>query len=108
MGQNAQAVLSQYPGGTLPIYNITATGSLKAASGCLYQLIVQNVGTSGSITFSDMLTGGTPAAGNQILTLTTAQLTAAPGGILKVEWPFKTGLNVSAISGGIIVNASIQ
>jgi hypothetical protein len=107
MSQNAIPVYSQYPGGLTPIYDIAATGSVKASNGCLYQIIVQNAGSGGSITFSDMLQGGTPAAGNQIITLTTAQLTAAPGGILKIEWPFKTGLNVSAISGGIIVNASI-
>ena len=109
MGTTPIATYSQFPGGNTSTLNITAAKVVKGAPGCLYRIVVQNAGTSGVLTINDLAATSGAAAGNQIISLTTAQLTAilaANGGIITLEWPCLTGIAVTTISGGIVIDTS--
>jgi hypothetical protein len=94
-------------GGTLSNLNVTAAKVVKGAPGRLSRIVVQNAGTSGVLTINDLASTSGAAAGNQLISLTTAQLTsiiAANGGVITLEAPALTGIAVTTISGGIVAN----
>jgi hypothetical protein len=108
MGQNL-AFTIQGIGGIHTSLNIAAATVVKNAAGTLFGLMIENVGVAGVLTLSDLATTTGAAAGNQILTLTTAQLTsilAASGPYIDFAWPCAAGIAVTTISGGIVVAAS--
>jgi len=109
MPQGPISVFSQYAGGSKSSINITAAAVVKAAPGCLYRIVIQAAGTSGTLTISDLATTSGAAAANQIISLTSAQLTTLignNGGVVTLEWPCQTGIAVTTCSGGIVANVA--
>lgn len=98
------AVFSQWLGGSNTALNVAAAQVVKGKPGTLYRILIQAVGTSGTLTINDCATTGAAAAGNQILTLLTANLTV--GQVITLDWPCLTGIVISACSGGIVVSVS--
>jgi mRNA-degrading endonuclease toxin of MazEF toxin-antitoxin module len=103
MSQNL-AVQIQNLGGNNSALNVAAAKVIKNTNGTLFRVLVQAVGSGGTLTLNDVATVSGAAAGNQILTLLTASLTV--GQVISLEWPCLTGIVVSACSGGIIVSIS--
>lgn len=86
------------PGGTQAHLGITAAEVVKLGPSVLVRIVVQSAGTGGTLTLNDTDTVGHAAAGNQILSLTNAQLTA--GQQILLEWPIGTGIVVSSVPTG--------
>lgn len=95
------------PGGVQAHLGITATEVVKLGPSVLVRIIVQSPGTGGTLTLNDTDTVGHAASGNQILSLTNAQLTA--GQQIVLEWPIGTGIVVSSVpTGGGSVSISFS
>jgi hypothetical protein len=100
------AVFTQWLGGNNTLLNITAptVNAIKGPNTTLYRVVVQAVGSGGTLTLNDVATAAAAAAGNQFYTALTANLTV--GQVITLDWPCKVGLCVSACSGGIVVAMS--
>jgi hypothetical protein len=101
MGQNFATTITGL-GGISSSLNIAAAKVVKPTLGTLFRVLVQAVGTTGTLTLNDCATVAAAAAGNQILTLLTANLTV--GQVITLDWPCQTGIVVSVCSGGIVVS----
>lgn len=91
MGQTI-VVQNARPSGTQQKYNITAAAVVKAFPGVLSKISCNVACTT--FTVNDCATTGAAAASNQIW---SGALTA--GQVLPLDWPCKTGIVVSAITG---------
>lgn len=105
MAQNQNfATYVQNAGGSQSLLNQAATVQVKNSKGVLRRIVVETAGSGGSLTLNDLQIGGTPAAGNQVITLTNTQLnaivTANNGGPVVLDLPFMKGIMVSAIPTG--------
>lgn len=85
-------------GGVNSALDITAAKVIKATPGRLIRVVVNVVGTAGSLTLNDTTTTGGAAAANQILTIAFGSLTV--GQVLTLEWPCSSGIVVSAVPTG--------
>ena len=88
-------------GGTTPVYGVTAPAVIKAANGRLARIIIIAPGsTSGGWTFNDCATLAAANAANTIWTLAYNGALNVAGQVINLDWPFTTGLVVSAVPGG--------
>jgi len=79
--------------------NITAATVVKATAGRICKITVNTV-TSASLVVSDVATTGAVAAGNLVLSVAAAQLTA--GQIINLDFPCTTGIVVNPGTGGVV------
>lgn len=93
MGQSPFATFNTNPGGSKTALNMTAIGQIKNSRGALRKLLVQVAASAGTLTLTDMVTGGTPAIGNQVAAIPSAALTA--GAIITVDAPFSNGIAIT-------------
>lgn len=99
MAVNPLAVYPQNPGGLFRALNITAATVVKNLPGQIYRIIVNTVGTAGSLTINDNnATGGTNNAANTILTIPFGSLTL--GQVITLECDTNVGITVSAVTTG--------
>ena len=89
-------------GGLLTVLDITAAAVIKASAGRVNQVLVSwtTAPTGGVITLNDCATTGTAAASNVIFSTTYSQLVLGGGNILYLQFPFFTGLVLSAVPTG--------
>lgn len=84
---------SSNPGGSVIKFNMTAIGQIKNTPGTLRRLFVQVAGTTTNLVLNDTNSTGTPAIGNQILTIPPASLVA--GAIIIIDAVCANGITVS-------------
>jgi hypothetical protein len=101
MGQYAQQAQIQGIGGFQNALNVTAATVVKSSRGTLFTVVVQNPGTSGNLVINDNnALGASNVIGNQILSLTQAQLAAQTRFPLTLKYPCVNGITVSAVPAG--------
>lgn len=92
------------PGGISAWLNVSAALVVKAAPGVLALIIVNTVGSAGSLTVNDCTTTGAAAASNQIASWPIADL--AVGQCITLNWPCGTGITLSAMPTAGVVSIS--
>ena len=95
-------------GGNRSLLHVTAAAVVKSTPGTLFRVVVEAVGTGGSLTLNDNnATGASNTAANQICSIPYGDLTV--GEVLAFKFPCGTGITVSAVpSGGGIVAVSFS
>lgn len=97
--------MAQYPnvvtttdGGINSALNVTAAAVIKATPGRLARISVIAPGTtSGSLTINDCTTVAAATTANKVFTIAYGSLTA--GQVIVLDWPFQSGIVVSAVPG---------
>src|ERR1700727_959011 len=102
--------MPQYPqrvqilgiGGFQSKINVAAAAVIKAVLGTIFSIATNNAGSSGNLIVNDCATTGAASAANQILTLTTAQLTSLmqKRASLRLNFPCLNGITVSSMPTG--------
>jgi hypothetical protein len=93
-------------GGSKSTLNISAAAVIKASPGRLRRIIVQTVGTAGNWVFNDLTTTSGAAAANQVATIAYNASGLVAGVPVVFDWPFQTGIVISAVpTGGVIAVA---
>lgn len=118
MGQNLSSFVAKNPAGALAPMQVDATGNNLTASGLSSKLnvvaagvvkvgpgrvakIINNAGVAG-FTLNDCATTGAAAAGNVIMLISTTTV----GQVITLDFPFTTGLVVSAVGASGVLAVS--
>ena len=93
-------------GDTKSTLAVAAASIIKATPGRLARIIINGVvGTGGALTLNDCATVGAAAAGNVVYTTVG---TIPVGTVVNLDWPFQTGIVVSAVPTGGTVSIAIS
>jgi len=90
------------PGGLYTILDVTAAAVIKAAPGILACVLIQLVGSAGSLVLNDCATTGGATVANQVLNLAYSKL--SPAQTITLAWPCQAGIVVSALPTGAQVS----
>jgi hypothetical protein len=93
-------------GGNTNSLNITAASVIKASPGRLARVIIVNPGTAGSFTFNDCLTAGAASAANTVWSVLFDGTGVAAGVTFAIDFPFNTGIVLSAVATGGVLAVS--
>lgn len=103
MGQtpyNAQTSVLTSNGGQSTKLNIIAATLVKGTAGRIVRVVVNTVPTSSAVSVNDAATTGAAAAGNLIVSVASAQLTA--GQVIDLEFPCANGIVVNPGTSGVV------
>jgi hypothetical protein len=101
-GQNL-GVYDQTIGGTQTALNITAPTLINPRRCILWTINVVNPGNAGVLTINDAASLEAANESNQMLVFPFASLVAA-GPLVKLAWPMQSGIVVSAVPTGAVLN----
>jgi hypothetical protein len=101
-GQNF-GVSDQTVGGTQTATNVTAPTLINPRRCILWTINVVNPGNAESLVINDVATLDGANESNQMLVFPFASLVAA-GPLVKLAWPMQSGIVVSAVPTGAVLN----
>ena len=90
------------PGGIYSVLDITAAAVIKSAPGILACVLIQIVGSAGSLVLNDCATTGAATVANQVINLAYSKL--SPAQTITLQWPCQAGIVVSALPTGAQVS----
>jgi hypothetical protein len=101
-GQNL-GVYDESVGGSQTAINITAPALINPRRCVLWTINVVNPGNAESLVINDVATLDGANESNQMLVFSFASLVAA-GPLVKLAWPMQSGIVVSAVPTGAVLN----
>lgn len=97
---DAAGLLLTTPGGSLSALNLTAGAHLvKASAGRIAKLVVNTVGSAGTLSVNDSATAAGAAASNLVW---AGVDTTAAGTVIVLDWPCANGIVVTVPTGGVV------
>ena len=96
-------------GGTNSALNVTAAKTLKSSPGRVARITIVAPGsTGGAFTLNDCLTVTAATTSNEVWSLAYNATANVGGAVFNIDWPFKTGIVLSAVPTGGSPIASIS